>query len=126
MAEQLVLRIGTVERERAAELLAEHLRAGRLEIDEYDERVQQVYAARTAADLQPLFADLPGELAVHPAQPPRQRPPLPARMVWLVLTLLALGVAFAVITSHPPIFLVLVVLLVLRLRGGRHRYWAHR
>lgn len=126
MAEQLVLRIGTVERERAAELLAEHLRAGRLEIDEYDERVQQIYAARTAADLEPLFADLPGELAVYPAQPPRQRPPLPARMVWLVLTLLAVGVAFAVITQHPPIFLLLVVLFVLRMRGGRRGHWAHR
>ena len=53
------LRIGNAEREKAATELGEHLAAGRLDADEYTDRVGKVYAARTAGDLAPLFADLP-------------------------------------------------------------------
>ena len=50
------IRIGDAERERAAEALGEHLRAGRLNVGEYDERLTEAFAARTADDLTPLFA----------------------------------------------------------------------
>lgn len=36
-----------------------HLEAGRLDPEEYGERSARVTAARTAEDLEPLFADLP-------------------------------------------------------------------
>ena len=45
------VRVGTAEREQAAAALGDHFAAGRLELDEYDERVSRVYAAKTAADL---------------------------------------------------------------------------
>jgi len=69
MAGQLAstIRIGTAERERAAADLGEHLSAGRLSTEEFDERVQQTYAARTAAELAPLFRDLP-ELRPAPSK----------------------------------------------------------
>jgi hypothetical protein len=60
------LRIGDAERERAAQSLGEHLRAGRLEMAEYDERLERAYAARTANDVVPLFADLPGGSPLGP------------------------------------------------------------
>ncbi len=53
------LRIGDTEREAAASALGEHFAAGRLTREEYDDRSTAVWAARTNADVAPLFADLP-------------------------------------------------------------------
>ena len=55
------MRIGNVEREAAVRELGEHYAAGRLDAVEYEERTSAAYAARTADDLEPLFADLPRE-----------------------------------------------------------------
>lgn len=59
MAEHPDIRIGTAEREEAVALLGEHFSAGRLTVDEFDERVSRATLARTRGDLVPLFADLP-------------------------------------------------------------------
>ncbi|GAA1825002.1 DUF1707 domain-containing protein [Microlunatus capsulatus] len=52
-------RIGDAERDRAVDALQTHMAEGRLDREEFDERLSQALAARTAADLQPLFDDLP-------------------------------------------------------------------
>ena len=62
------LRIGDAERESAVAALGEHYAQGRLAKEEYDERSDAAWSARTAADLAPLFADLPTPAA--PAPPP--------------------------------------------------------
>ena len=54
-----MLRIGDAERVAAATALGDHFAAGRLDQAEFDERLGRAYAARTYADLEPLFADLP-------------------------------------------------------------------
>jgi hypothetical protein len=54
------IRIGNTEREAAVRALGEHYAQGRLNQQEYEERTTAAYAARTAADLAPLFEDLPG------------------------------------------------------------------
>ncbi len=54
------LRIGDAERTAAADDLGEHYAQGRLTAEEHQERLDSVWAARTSADLTPLFADLPG------------------------------------------------------------------
>src|SRR4051794_32377096 len=53
------LRIGDAEREAAVSALGEHYAAGRLTKQEYDERADRAFAARTQMELFPLFADLP-------------------------------------------------------------------
>lgn len=53
------LRIGTADRQRAIDLLRDHTTAGRLELDEFEERVATAHTARTGADLDALFTDLP-------------------------------------------------------------------
>ena len=53
------LRASDTERERYAELLREHAAQGRLTVDELDERLARVYAARTHGELAPVVADLP-------------------------------------------------------------------
>lgn len=56
------------------EQIAEQLRAahaeGRLDLAEYDQRVQQAWAARTYGELEALIADLP---QARPLRPPARR-----------------------------------------------------
>jgi hypothetical protein len=53
------LRIGDAEREAAVSVLGDHYAAGRITHEEFDQRSSLAYAARTNADLWPLFRDLP-------------------------------------------------------------------
>jgi hypothetical protein len=60
------LRIGDAERDAAATDLGEHYAAGRLTLDELNERLDAVFAAKTHGQLTRIMADLPG----------------PARLTW--------------------------------------------
>ena len=53
------LRIADADRERAIAQLSKHAGDGRLTLEEFEERVAEVYAARTNADLRPAFRGLP-------------------------------------------------------------------
>lgn len=53
------LRAADADRARAAARLRVALDEGRLTLTEYDERLQQAYAAKTYGELDSLFADLP-------------------------------------------------------------------
>ena len=60
------IRIGDADRERAAGRLQQALAEGRITLDELEERLAVVYAARYEADLVPPFADLPpADVATH-------------------------------------------------------------
>ncbi len=60
MAEFRPLRIGDEERNRAVELLSEHLTDGRLTQTEFNDRLSIVLQARTTEEIEQLFEDLPG------------------------------------------------------------------
>ena len=60
------VRIGDAERDDAARALGEHFAVGRLDREEYDERMDVVLAARTWGDLAPVFRDLPSPTASAP------------------------------------------------------------
>lgn len=124
------LRIGDAERERAQAMLADHYAAGRLDHDEYSERLDRIWSAKTQGDLAPVFGDLPGQRPAY-STPPQQRamgtPPRPGPR--LPVPLLALFVVLAGITvvSHLPIILVALVVWFFFLRGGcRPRPWSHQ
>lgn len=53
------LRASDTDRERVLELLREHHAVGRIDADEYDERLNKVFAAKTLGELDGLLADLP-------------------------------------------------------------------
>jgi hypothetical protein len=59
MASGNEMRVGDAEREAAAAELREHYASGRLTLDELNERVDKVFAARTRGDLNALMTDLP-------------------------------------------------------------------
>ncbi|WP_433134688.1 DUF1707 SHOCT-like domain-containing protein [Micromonospora sp. CA-240977] len=60
------MRAADADREAVAERLRVALNEGRLDLHEYDERLQRAYAARTYAELDTLLLDLP------PTPPPAQ------------------------------------------------------
>ncbi|GAA4695841.1 DUF1707 domain-containing protein [Pseudonocardia yuanmonensis] len=109
------LRIGDDERERGAARLAGQVGAGRLDLAEYEERVGRVYAARTRAELDAVFADLPAPQAAARQTAPRRRPvppfpPLPpglplaaAWVPWVVVNAICLvvWVATSLGAGHP-------------------------
>jgi hypothetical protein len=123
------LRIGDAERERAAADLGEHYAQGRLTADEHTDRLEQVWAARTEADLLPLFRDLPGgTYGARPAPPKETRPQRrwPAR--WLpapIFAVLALVVLVTVVTHLPFLVFGLLVLWFLTRGPGRHQRHRH-
>ncbi len=53
------LRLSDAERESIVQTLGEHFAEGRLTAEEYDERTDRAYAARTRGEVADLFADLP-------------------------------------------------------------------
>jgi hypothetical protein len=65
------MRAGDGDRQVVADQLRTALDEGRLDLHEYDERLQQTYAAKTYGDLQGLVTDLPGTI---PAQRSRLQP----------------------------------------------------
>ena len=143
------LRIGDAERSRAAQLLSEHMAEGRLTQPEFDERLSVALTAKTAAELEPLFLDLPGPNPGRPAELPQtlleptqwrahelarstgeQRVAPAVDWRWTTALTVAVAVAWAVTaliyvrTSVDTwtIFILPIVLSVMlsRLKGSRH------
>lgn len=96
------LRAADADRERVAEQLRRAHAEGRLDLAEYDERVQAAWAARTYGDLAVITADLP-ELLPAPAAAttgPEPGPGIAAEVsdrrgavrVWAFVSMLNLGI----------------------------------
>ena len=60
MASDPRIRASDADRDRTAALLREHHAAGRLTADEFQERLDKAYAAKTLGELDELLVDLPG------------------------------------------------------------------
>jgi hypothetical protein len=73
------LRVSDAEREEALSALGEHLSAGRLDINEFDDRSAKVTTARTRNELSALFADLPAPKPAFGAPALQPVPPVPAQ-----------------------------------------------
>jgi len=69
MATDPAIRASDTDREHLAGLLGEHLIAGRLTLDEFQERSEAAYAAVALADLAPLISDLPAHSDPPPPAP---------------------------------------------------------
>jgi hypothetical protein len=88
------LRVSDAERDAVAAELGEHLKEGRLDTAEFDERVGQAVTAKTRSDLDRLLADLPRP---EPVPPPAAR----RRAGWpLTLVPIAFLVIFVAVASR--------------------------
>ncbi len=132
------LLLSDAERDRAAAELADHYAEGRLSVEEHGERLDRIWAARTRADLLPIFRDLPPSAA--PAARPgsaaggwsRARTPHagPRRtglraLPTPVLVILGVLLVLTVVTHLPLVLLGLLVwFFVARTRRGHYpRRW---
>jgi len=82
-------RIGDAERDQATQFLQDHHAQGRLDPAEFDERMSAALQAKTQADLDRLFTDLPSPTprspgqSVEPIEPQPAVPPVPvSKRVW--------------------------------------------
>jgi Domain of unknown function (DUF1707) len=124
-------RVGTADRDKAAEALAEHFAAGRLTVAEFQSRLDTVYAATTARELAKVTADLPylaagrqaAASAGRPARWSRNGAAAPGRLsrIARLLTLsglaalgllVALAVLAAVFIPHGGILAAVLILLL--------------
>jgi hypothetical protein len=104
-------RIGDREREAAAERLSAHAAAGRLSVDELEQRLELAQRAVYDTDLEQLERDLPGRER-RPA--PRTRGTVAPWQPWpaAALAVLALGLVATIAVGHPvaPLFIGLFLL----------------
>jgi hypothetical protein len=108
------LRVGDAERAAVADRLAAHAAAGRLGVEELEQRVERAHAAVRRGELDALLGDLP--------EPRRTAPPagaLTLRPLWLrrpplglIAVALAATVALSLLAGHPlpPLFFAFVFL----------------
>jgi len=117
------LRLSDADRDRAAAELSEHFEAGRLTADEFDERLGRALQARSAADLAPLFADLPRKqppVTARASGPAASGPFSCARVPVVPIAILAVVALGALLSGHPGLFVlvpVVILLIVRRLAG---------
>jgi Flp pilus assembly protein TadB len=133
-------RAGDEDRERTATALGGHYAAGRLTLEEFQQRLDQAYAAKTLGELDDLMTDLPGS-DLSPLHGQRSgRPPLPqrrapgpvqasgdhsaARQIWLVVAITAMVVWLIGGATGPWVLWLAVPLAFIVLRwllgGSRH------
>jgi hypothetical protein len=121
------MRVSDAERQAVADRLAEHFGEGRLDQAEFDERVGRAMGAKTRADLNGLFDDLPDTGAPAAADPTtgqlRRRHRHPVLLVALIV-LVAIAAAHVV---WPLLWIGFLVMLVMVATGtfGRAR-WGQR
>ena len=79
------IRASDADRDRTAALLREHHAAGRLTAEEFNERLDKAYAAKTLGDLDQLLSDLPGiDLYQLPDRSVERRGPTNFGLPWLL------------------------------------------
>jgi hypothetical protein len=122
------LRAADSDREQIADQLRTGHADGRLDLDEFQQRLERCYEAKTFGELSVLVSDLPRQQA--DARGPARRGPR-ARPGWLlpVIALLFVVIAASAGASHhghhPPFFLIIpVVFLIWRMASLRRGRWS--
>jgi hypothetical protein len=88
------IRASDADRDRTAALLREHHAAGRLTAEEFNERLDKVYAAKTLGDLDQLLSDLPGIDLYHlPDHTVERRGPTGFGLPWLLAPRASRGIS---------------------------------
>ncbi|HLI61210.1 MAG TPA: DUF1707 domain-containing protein [Solirubrobacteraceae bacterium] len=119
------LRAADADREQVADQLRAGHAEGRLDLGEFQDRLERCYAAKTFGELGALVADLPR--TGPEARGPARRGGLPARVVLglIALAFVVMMASAAAWHHRPPFFLVFPLLfLIWRLSWMRRRHSA--
>ncbi len=127
------VRVSHDERTEVADRLSKHYGDGRLDEEEFNERLDRAMNAKTQADLHGLFADLPDTeepKAVEPRMIRNRRPLFPRIVLFILIFLLASAVWHALTPPfwglatgglYIPWLLIAVVAFLLWRSGAWHR-----
>lgn len=128
------LRASDTERDAAASELSAHYQAGRLDQAEFDDRLTQVFQAKTRGDLIELLADLPLQPVTMPALPEPEPDPeqsavpagfwlLPLVVPLMLVAIASIGAASRGGNGAGALFLLwwLIPVLIFRSRRPRGR-----
>jgi len=127
------LRISDADRAQALDLLSQQYAEGRLDKDEFDERSDAIWSAKTQGDLAPIFADLPWRSPEVRARPTGRGPrsgwgPMRGRRWAPPLLLVILALAAVTLIFEMP-FLLFALFGLWFFFGGCHgsrRHMGHR
>ncbi len=114
------LRAADADRERAAERLRRSHAEGRLDLDEFQERLERCYLAKTYGELGELVKDLPGQHELDERPSSRRLLPSRLRLAPFASILIALIVISAAIGHHHTLIWIPLVFLFWRMS------WWHR
>lgn len=122
------MRIGDAERSQVSEVLSKHYAAGRLDDEEFNQRMGQAMGAKTRSDLSGLLSDLPATEPTDKAPAHRHRFGL-GRIVMVGLAIFVAASIASWVWAAPHVFrgawILLAVAAFFVLRWERHRNW-HR
>jgi hypothetical protein len=131
------IRASDADREHIVEILREAYSAGRLTLDEFDERTTLAFAAKTWGGLRDLTRDLPRQARLEIPQPePQIRPardkplpvsaPPPRRRLSPMLPILVIWLGIALTAREPYAFIPVLVILFMLLRLATRPPPSHR
>jgi len=98
-------RLSDADRDRASAQLVEHYAEGRLDAEEHAERLDAIWTARVAADLEPIFHDLPRQAPERHPRGRRSRGWRPVPFVPIAALLIVLSVV-----THLPFWILIFFL----------------
>lgn len=98
-------RLSDSDRDRAAAQLVEHYAEGRLDAEEHAERLDAIWTARVAADLEPIFHDLPRQAPERDLRGRRSQGWRPVPFLPIVALLVVLSVL-----THLPFWILIFLL----------------
>ncbi|MES9608641.1 DUF1707 domain-containing protein [Actinomadura sp. NPDC000929] len=98
------MRAGDADRERVAQVLRDAAGDGRLTLDELDERLDAVYAAKTYGELEPITRDLPSPGRAAPPATGAGWRPVPGAPSWRRGIAIMSGFRRAGVWNVPPRF----------------------
>jgi class 3 adenylate cyclase len=78
------IRASDAEREYVVDVLRAHCSEGRIDLDEFSERINRVYAARTIGELTDITKDMPLPATIDPSSPPAEAGRVRAARKWIV------------------------------------------
>jgi hypothetical protein len=116
------IRAADADREQIAERLREAHGEGRLDLGEFQERLERCYEAKTVGDLGALVSDLPRQ---HERETDRRGSLRPG--LWVLAPILFALIAVSVTTGHHVfwVWFPLAFLFLWRISSWRRRRWSH-
>jgi Flp pilus assembly protein TadB len=121
------LRAADADREQIADQLRTSHTEGRLDLNEFQQRLDRCYEAKTFGELGALVSDLPGQEEPRERHPGRRRGPRPHVLLPVIALLFIVMAASSAAWhhGHHPFFLIVpIVFLIWRMTSMRRARWS--